>query len=84
MGLPSEPITLTTAQIDELNQKLSSMRHDVNNHLSLVLATVEMIRYKPQMAERMLATLLEQPPKITAALGKFTDEFDKAMGIKRS
>ncbi len=84
MGLPSQPVTLTVEQLDELNRKLSTMRHDINNHLSLVMAAVELIRHKPQMAERMMATLLEQPPKITQCLNKFSSEFERAYGITRA
>jgi hypothetical protein len=83
MGLPAEPVTLTVGQIDELNRKLSTMRHDINNQLSLVMAAVELIRYKPQMAEKMMNTLVEQPPKITESLRKFSAEFEQAFGISR-
>ena len=56
MGLPTEPVILTAGQIEEMNRKLSTMRHDINNHLSLIVAAVELIHHKPQLAERMMAT----------------------------
>jgi len=83
MPLPSQPVTLTVEQLANLNGKLSTMRHDINNHLSLIIAAVELIRHKPQMAERMMATLIEQPPKISATLLKFSAEFDRTLGITR-
>jgi len=83
MRMPTEPVSLSAEQITELNQKLSNLRHDVNNHLSLILAASELIRHKPQMQERMLTTMCEQPPKITAAMAKFTAEFETAVGIKK-
>jgi len=83
MGLPKEPVTLSLEQLTELERKLSAMRHDVNGSLSLIVAAVEMIRYKPQTAERMMATLAEQPSKISALLGKFSSEFDQALGITK-
>ena len=83
MGLPSQPVTLTAEQIGELNRKLSSLRHDINNHLSLILAAVELMRHKPHMAERMLNTMTEQPPKISEALVQFSAEFEKALGVTR-
>lgn len=83
MGLPNEPVILKPEQIDELNRKLSNMRHDVNNNLSLILAAAELIRQKPQMAERMLNTLVEQPPKITEAIVHFSATFEKALNITR-
>ncbi len=83
MPLPSQPITLTVEQIAELNGKLSAMRHDVNNQLSLIVAAVELIRHKPQTVERMMMTLGEQPPRIADALVKFSAEFERTLGITR-
>ena len=83
MGLPSQPVTLSIEQLDELNKKLSTMRHDINNHLSLIMAAVELLRHKPQLAERMMATLVEQPPRVTEAINKFSGEFERTMGIVR-
>jgi len=81
--MPSQPVTFSAQQIEELNQKLSTMRHDINNHLSLIMAATELIRHKPHMAERMMVTLTEQPPKISAAIAKFSTEFEQAFGIIR-
>jgi len=83
MPLPSQPVTLTVEQLGELNGKLSTMRHDINNQLSLIVASVELIRLKPEMAELRLATLMEQPPKIAATLHKFSAEFERTLGITR-
>ena len=83
MVLPEHPVTLTAEQIAALNRELANMRHDINNNLSLVLAAVELIRAKPQMTERMITTLLEQPAKVTATMQKFSGAFEKTFGIKR-
>ena len=83
MVLPEQPVTLTAEQIATLNRELANMRHDINNNLSLVLAAVELIRAKPQMTERMITTLLEQPAKVTATMLKFSRAFEKTFGIKR-
>jgi len=80
MALPSRPINLTAQQVDELKQKLSNLRHDINNHLSLMIAAIELLRTKPHLAERMMATLVEQPPKVASALGKFSADFEKVFG----
>ena len=84
MLLPSQPVNLTVEQIAALNDKLSAMRHDINNHLSLIVAAVELIRLKPSTAERMMATLIEQPPRISECLRKFSDEFDRNLHITKS
>jgi hypothetical protein len=83
MVLPEQPVTLTAEQIAALNDELANMRHDINNHLSLVLAAVELIRAKPHMTERMIVTLLEQPAKMAQAMQIFSREFEKAYGIRR-
>jgi hypothetical protein len=83
MTLPSQPVTLTVEQLADLSRKLSEMRHDINNHLSLIIAAVELVRFKPQTAERMIETLVEQPPRINEALIRFSGEFERALGIKR-
>jgi len=83
MGIPNNSVTLSPQQIEELNQKLSKMRHDINNHLSLVVFAVEVLRSKPEMLERMTATLADQPPKITADIAKFSAEFEQAFSVTR-
>ena len=83
MALPTEPVTLNVDQIGELNQKLSAMRHDINNNLSLIMAAVELIRHKPEMVERMMTTVAEQPTKITEAMTRFSSEFERTFGITR-
>lgn len=83
MPLPSQPVTLSVEQVEDLNRKLSNLRHDVNNQLSLIVAAIELIRHKPETASRMMVTLSEQPPKIAAALIKFTSEFEQTLSITR-
>ena len=84
MGLPTQPVTLSVEQIGELNRCLATMRHDINNQLSLIAAAAEIIRFNPDMAQRMAVTLSEQPPKITDKLSKFSAEFEVMIGITRS
>src|SRR5215471_9099850 len=63
MGLPAHAVTFTPEQIVELNNKLSKMRHDINNNLAMLLAAAELVKRKPATAEKMLARILEQPQK---------------------
>jgi hypothetical protein len=83
MRVPEDPVSLTPDQIAELNSKLSHMRHDINNHLSLIVAASELIRHQPETAEKRVNTLLDQVPRVTNALAAFSAEFEKAFGIKR-
>ena len=84
MVLPSQPVTLSVEQIDELNKELSRLRHDINGDLALIVAAAELIKLNPSSAERMLATLLEQPTKIRERTDKFSAQFEKQFGITRS
>ena len=81
--MPDRPVSLTVEQVAELNTKLRTARHDINNYLSLIVASVELIRCKPETAERMMTTLVEQPPRISAALQKFSAEFERTLGMTR-
>ena len=83
MALPKQSVTLTPEQVDELSRKLSMMRHDINNNLSVIIAALELIRYKPDVAERMFASIAQQPAKIGETLAKFSAEFEKSLGITR-
>jgi hypothetical protein len=80
---PSAPITLTPEQLKELSKKLSLMRHEINNQLSLVVAALELMRFKPDMREKLFDTINQQPPKIAAEMVKFSDEFDRALGLSQ-
>jgi hypothetical protein len=81
--VPNVPVTLTPEQIKELNQQLSHMRHEINNQLSLIVAALELVRFKPDLRDRMLETMGQQPPKITAEVAKFSAEFERLFGITR-
>ena len=84
MALPNNPVTLNVEQINELNRKLSTMRHDVNNNLSLIMATGELIRCRPEDAGRLLNRLVEQPQKISETIARFARELESALNIKQS
>jgi cob(I)alamin adenosyltransferase len=84
MAAPSQPVTVSAEQLDELNKKLAALRHDINGSLSLIVAALEMIRFKPQTAERMMTTLAQQPPKIADHVAKFSAEFERTFGIGRT
>jgi hypothetical protein len=83
MVLPDKPVTLTPEQIADLNKQLSTMRHDINNNLSLIMAAVELARLKPEAVPRMINTLADQPAKVTETMRKFSVEFEQILGITR-
>jgi hypothetical protein len=83
MPVPTVPVTITPEQLKELNAHLSHMRHEINNQLSLIVAALELVRFKPDLRERMLDTMGQQPPKITKEVAKFSAEFERTFGISR-
>ena len=84
MLLPKpQPVALSAEQVGELNKKLTDMRHEINNYLTSIVAASELIRHKPESAGRLVATMAEQPVKISEALRKFSNEFEKTFGLVR-
>lgn len=83
MPLPIEPVTLSVAEISELHQKIRNLRHDVNNKLSLVAASVELVRRRPEDAERLLSSIGEQPKKISEMIAQFSRDAESALRITR-
>jgi hypothetical protein len=83
MELPTKAVTLSVEQIRHLNQQLSNMRHDINNHLSMIVAVAEVMRINPETGQRMAATLSEQPSKIARQMDRFSAEFEAMFGITR-
>ena len=83
MRLPTEPVTLSVEQISELNRKLSDLRHDVNNKLSLIAASVELIRRRPEIAGRLLDSVDQQPKIIAGILTEFSRQMEAALRIER-
>jgi hypothetical protein len=83
MTLPTEPVTLTVEQIAELNRTLSTLRHDVNNQITLIMAAAELIRRRPEGSERLLNMLVEQPKKISEAITQFSRELESALKVTR-
>jgi hypothetical protein len=77
-------ITLTAHEVDELNDKLSEMRHTVNNYLGLITSASELLSQKPEALPRVLNHFFDQPQKIVAAMRSFSDEFERAMHIERN
>jgi len=83
MALPREPITLTPETVRELESNLSDLRHNLNNNLSLIIAAIELIRRKPEMAVRMVETIADQPAKILEEIKRFSTRLEDALRIVR-
>ena len=83
MGLPRQTVPLSPEQVADLNRNFADLCHNVNNHLALMVAALELIRRKPEMIDRMVNNLTEQPQKILEEIKHFSEEFEKALRITR-
>jgi hypothetical protein len=83
MGIPTQSVTLSPEQMIELKERLSKLRHDTNNHLTLMSTALELIRRNPESAARLAGTLSEQPHKIREGMTRFSHELEAILGITR-
>lgn len=74
-------VVLSEAQVAELSEQLAVMRHDVNNHISLIMAAVELITRKPEAADRLAETMRGQPARVSASMKLFTAQLESALGL---
>jgi len=82
MAPPNEPTTLSPKDIEEITAKLADMRHSVNNYLSLITAGIEVLARKPDMIQRIMGAIIEQPQKISDEIRKFSDILEQKLKIK--
>jgi len=83
MGLPPQPITIAPEEVAQLNLKLATARHNINNHLALIVAAVELIRRKPDLAPKFLESIATQPERVIEELKKFSEELERILKITR-
>jgi hypothetical protein len=83
MALPTQSVTLSPDQIGVLNQKVATLRHDINNQVGLIIAAIEIMQVKPELFEKMTESMMQQPPKIADTLQQFSVDFEKTFGITR-
>jgi hypothetical protein len=79
MPIPEGSANLTADQVKALTSGFSHMRHQINNHLSLIMASAELIKMKPDMAEKLTKSIVDQPSKITHEIGHFSQTLEKAL-----
>jgi len=79
MHAPNQPVTLSPEQVSELSVRLSDLRHNVNNYLSLILAAADLIRFRPEQADRFVNSLDDPPQKITKEISDFSEFMEKVL-----
>ena len=83
MAAPQEPISLTPETLRDLETRLADLRHNINNHLALLLAAIELIRRKPDAAARMVESIAQQPSKIQDEVQRFSLALEQALHLVR-
>ncbi len=83
MAAPKEPVTLTPEQVEHLRVRLSDLRHNVNNHLSLMVAATELSRRKPESAGRFVDSISGSQEKIGQEVKALAAELEQVLGISR-
>ena len=83
MSSPLQPVTLSAEQVAELKQQLVDLRHDINNNVALMLSAIEMMRRRPESAEKMLDSMGRQPHRITEAVLRFSKALETALHLVR-
>ena len=84
MLAPDHPITLSPEQIADLSARMSDLRHNINNSLSLIMAATELIRCRPDQAARFLNSLVDPPQQITQELTRFSNLLETLLEIPRA
>lgn len=79
MPNPEGPANLTADQVKALTSGLSHLRHQINNHLSLIMASAELIKMKPEMADKLTKSIVDQPAKITHEIAHFSQTLEKVL-----
>lgn len=83
MEFPKEPVTLTPSELAQILEHHKTARHNVNNALSMIIAAAELVKLKPDAAERYSDKILEQPDRIIMELKSFGDELEKRLRVKK-
>jgi|KBSSwiStaDraftv2_1062776.scaffolds.fasta_scaffold3451031_1 hypothetical protein len=81
MGNPTGPVQLGVEDVRAIDKEMADTRHDVNNYLAVLSAALEMIRFRPEQAERFLASAMEQPTRITTRLRQCSDFLGTKLAI---
>ena len=76
------PVTLNREQVKGLYECLSTVRHDINGQGAVVVAVLELMRLKPQDAERLVAKLVQMPDEIQRKLEQFSAVFTSTLAIQ--
>jgi hypothetical protein len=79
VDVTQENLVLSPEQVHAVLEQLRKTRHDINNHLAVIMASAELIRQRPELADRLLESLAAKPAAITEALKALSFELEQAL-----
>jgi hypothetical protein len=83
-GAPSGPVTLSPEQVAFFHGRLMNMERDIHEHLRPLLDLSRLARSAPDQLKTRSAEFSEQPPRISALMTEFGNDFDQTFGIVRA
>jgi hypothetical protein len=73
-------LTISQAELHELQKKFSEIKHSINNALAVMMALSEMSQRRPDYAEKLATTVLAKAPQIVTGLQEFTQALNDKAG----
>jgi hypothetical protein len=83
-GSPSGPVTLSDDQVSSFQGRLMAMQRDVHDHLDPLLELSRVARSHPEQLQSRAGEFSQQPPRISALMTEFANDFDQTFGIVRA
>jgi len=81
MGDSGDFLSIPVQSANELKQKLSETRHQINNHLTMLSTGLELVRRDPEKARRISESLMEQPGKIRDLVADYSCLLEETLEI---
>lgn len=67
-----EKVQLSKDEIQAILAELKTIRHKINNDVTVIVASIDLIELRPEMKEQLLKTIRARPLEITKALKTFS------------
>lgn len=83
-GMPSGPVTLAPDRIQQFHGRLEDLQRDVHEQLTPLLELSRIARSTPDQLQARAGEFAQQPPKISALMTEFGNDFDQTFGIVRA
>jgi hypothetical protein len=83
-GMPSGAVTLAPEAIEKFQRRIEDMQRDVHEQLKPLLELSRIARNTPDQLQNRAGEFVQQPPRISAIMTDFGNDFDQVFGIVRA